>query len=624
MCGIFGVYYFHPGKTADEALVKRATHTLGKRGPDASGIFIKEQCALGHTRLSVIDLSPDAAQPMHDESGRYTIVFNGECYNYRELKKELQGQGVAFFSQSDTEVILKMYIRYGSDCLSRLNGCFAFAVFDHTLKTVFAVRDRLGIKPLLYYYDSEVFVFASEMRALIEWGIPRKIDHTALALYFRLNYIPAPVTVLENTYKVMPGQFLQVTSSGVEKKTYWVMPAPEETETDYQASCSRLKTLLTASVERRLIADVPLGCFLSGGIDSAIITGLAARMKPSLNTFTVTFPGMQMYDESDLAAVTARKHGTRHTKVEIPDSEVQDVIRHVLDISDEPFADSSAIAMNLLSKATRRHVTVALSGDGADELFGGYNKHAAHLRALASPFSDRMLKVMSPVLSLLPESRTSATANRIRKAKKYLKGKKLNDADRYWLWCSIAGEEESERLLVHPHDAVQFEFLKKMYTSAIEGAGMNEILYADMRLVLPSDMLTKTDKYSMCEGLEVRVPFLDHTVVEWVTSLSSKFKINSRSRKVMLKESFRDLIPDEIFTSPKHGFEVPVGKWLRNELKGMLLAYTNPDFISRQGIFDVKEIELLTKQLHSSGPGDSPARLWAILVFQHWWKKYMD
>lgn len=624
MCGIFGVYHFLSGKTADETAVKKATETLAKRGPDAQGTYIKENCGLGHTRLSVIDLSPEASQPMHNETGRYTIVFNGECYNYMELRKELVTQGIPFFSQSDTEVILKMYIRYGSDCLQRLNGCFAFAVYDAQERILFVARDRLGIKPLLYYYDSSTFVFASEMRALVAWGIPRNIDFTSAALYFRLNYIPAPHSIFENTRKLMPGQYLTVSPRGVETHTYWVVPEPVEKDMDFGEAAEKLYGLLSCAVERRLVADVPLGCFLSGGIDSAIITGLAARMKPSLHTFTVSFPGMQMYDESERAAITARRHGTQHTRVEISGTEVQDAIQHVLDMTDEPFADSSAIAMNLLSSFTRKHVTVALSGDGADELFGGYNKHAAHLRALSAPFSDRMLAMAAPFLSLFPESRSAAAANRVRKAKKYLKGKKLNDAGRYWLWCSLAGDAEAERLLAQPCDTHQFDLTRKMYTSAIEGKGMNEILYADLRLVLPNDMLTKADKYSMCEGLEVRVPFLDHTVVDFVAPLSSTYKISNIGRKLILKESFRDLIPPEILSSPKHGFEVPVERWLRHELKEMLNQYTGSEYIARQGVFHASEVQSLVNQLHAKSSGDSPARLWAILVFQHWWKKYMD
>ena len=517
-----------------------------------------------------------------------------------------------------------MYIRYGSECLKRLNGCFAFAVYDAQERSLFVARDRLGIKPLLYYCDSRTFVFASEMRALVAWGIPRNIDYTSAAFYFRLNYIPAPHSIFENTRKLMPGQYIKVTASGAETRTYWVLPEPAERETDMKEAALKLRGLLSSAVERRLIADVPLGCFLSGGIDSAIITGLAAQMKPSLHTFTVSFPGLQMYDESHLAAITARKHGTQHTRVEISGAEVQDAIRNVLDVSDEPFADSSAVAMNLLSRFTRRHVTVALSGDGADELFGGYNKHAAHLRALNPPFSDRMLALASPFLSLFPESRSAAAANRVRKARKYLKGKRMRDADRYWLWCSLADETEAERLLDRKYDADQYRLTRKMYTSAIEGAGMNEILYADLRLVLPNDMLTKADKYSMCEGLEVRVPFLDHTVVEYAAPLGSPLKISSHGRKLILKEAFSDLIPAEILNSPKHGFEVPVEQWLRNELRDLLDQYTEPGYIQRQGVFNAAEIQLLVNKLHSKGPGDSPARLWAVLVFQHWWKKYID
>ena len=624
MCGIFGIYQFNETTEVDVQKLRSATETLEKRGPDANGIYTGANCGLGHTRLSIIDLSDAASQPMTDESKRYTIVFNGECYNYRELREKLRKENVSFFSQSDTEVILKMYIRYGTECLQYFNGCFAFAVYDNKDKSLFAARDRLGIKPLLYYYDNRSFVFASELRALIKWGIPKDIDYTALAFYFQLNYIPAPLTPLKNTFKLMPGQYITASLKGFVKNTYWVLPSEKSEINDYNLAKSQLKTILTSAVERRLVSDVPLGCFLSGGIDSAIITGLASEIKPDICTFNVSFPGNEMYDESQLAEITARKHKTKHSRIEVSQKELIDNIYNVLDTTDEPYADSSAIALNILSKVTRKHVTVALSGDGADELFAGYNKHAAHLRAMNKPFSDYFYSLTSPLLSVFPESRSGKIPDKARKLRKYLKGRNVSDTERYWLWCGLMEENISNKLLIKEYDKSDYSYIKKLYTSNIEGRDFNEILYSDLRLVLANDMLTKTDKFSMSEGLEVRVPFLDHSVVEFVTGLDSSFKINRKSRKVILKETFSHLIPEEVLNGKKHGFEVPVEKWLKNELNDLLKSNINAQYIKSQGVLNNDIIVSIENKLNSGSPGDSPAQLWAILVFQYWWKKYID
>ncbi|PKP23203.1 MAG: asparagine synthase (glutamine-hydrolyzing) [Bacteroidetes bacterium HGW-Bacteroidetes-21] len=624
MCGIFGVYNIVNQQPIDQERVEKATFTLKQRGPDGSAVFLHGACALGHTRLSVIDVRAIASQPMTDESGRYTIVFNGECYNYRVLKAGLQKDGISFFSDSDTEVILKMYIRFGEKALNHLNGCFAFAVYDNVQETLFIARDRLGIKPLLYYYDEKSLVFASELRAIMEWGIPREPEPLSFPFYFQLNYIPAPLTILKNVLKLMPGQYLKISKSKLEKHTWWVIPENTQEEISEKEAQEKIRELLYASVERRLIADVPLGCFLSGGIDSAIITGIAREIKPDLQTFSIGFPGMGIYDESSAAETTAKKHNTKHTTIPISTSDLLNNVQHFLEVTDEPFADSSAVAVNILSQVTKRHMTVALSGDGADELFGGYNKHAAHLRVLQPEFSDHFLPLTSPLGSLFSGSRSSRIGNLLRKASKFQQGRKLSHQDRYWLWCSLMSEKQSGALLKTNSSKVDYDYYRKLYTGSVGGRDMNEILTSDLRLVLANDMLTKADKFSMSEGLEIRVPFLDHTLVEYVNRIKSEFKINKLERKSILRRTFTDIIPDDIMRKPKHGFEIPVEKWMKNELRGLLDEYTQPSYIERQGVFNINVIQALKKKSLATMSGDTPANLWAILVFQYWWKKYLD
>ncbi len=633
MCGITGVMAFNRQGMHTHALLPEAVGKLKQRGPDGEGVFFHNRTALGHRRLSVIDISDAATQPMTDSSGRYTIVFNGEIFNFMELREQLAAKGISFHSRSDTEVLLNLYIREKENCLHALNGFFAFAVYDKSEESLFIARDRYGIKPLLYFYDNDRFIFASEMKALLSFGVPREIDAASLYQYLQMNYIPAPATILNNVKKLEAGHFIRIAENSTEVKQYYEIPHPAAAPVhySYESASKKLFTLLEKSVQRRLISDVPLGCFLSGGIDSSVITALAATHSRQLNTFSIGYKDEPMFDETRYALLVAKKYRTNHTVFSLSNDDLYANMRQVLEYTDEPFADSSALAVHILSMHTRKHVTVALSGDGADELFGGYNKHAAELKARQKGITGTVVRALHPLWKSLPKSRHSPVTNKVRQLHRFSEGSRLDTKDRYWRWACFTGENDALRLISPALPGK--EYLHEVYRErkAVilrylhEAGDMNEVLYSDMKLVLQNDMLHKVDMMSMANSLEVRVPFLDYTVVDFVSYLPAEFKIDSASRKKILKTAFRNYLPEELFHRRKQGFEVPLLKWMKNDLRGMISDdLLNDDFVREQGVFNVNETRSLKEKLFSRDPGETHARVWGLIVFQYWWKKYIQ
>ena len=611
--------------------VTNATMALAKRGPDFQDIYLDEFVALGHRRLSIIDTSAAANQPMSDASKRFYLVFNGEIFNYRELKKELEDKGVVFTTSSDTEVLLNLFIQEKEKCLNKLNGFFAFCIYDKQEQTFFVARDRYGIKPLLYHFDEDKFLFGSEMKAMMEYGLEREIDHASLYTYLQLNYIPAPATILKNIKKLLPGHFLTISYKKLETHCYYTIPQKEAASNtlSYEQAKTKLAELLEDSVQRRLISDVSLGAFLSGGIDSSVIVALASKHKPDLHTFSIGFADEKFFDETHYANLVAKHYKTKHTVFSLTNNDLLSHVNSVLDSLDEPFADSSALNVNILSKETRKHATVALSGDGADELLAGYNKHAAFNRIINRGWQENLIGSLSPVFKLLPQSRNSTWGNRIRQLNRFAEGMKLDSKERYWQWAGFAKESEALTLLSEnskqKFEKQEYEKRKQEQLRFISPQeSIREILLTDMNLVLPNDMLTKVDLMSMAHGLEVRVPFLDYRVVDFIFSLPDDYKINRSIRKRILQDTFQDVLPAELYNRPKKGFEVPLLKWFRNELKSLivddLLSEKN---IREQGIFEYSEIEKLKRQLFSNNPQDVHARIWGLIVFQWWWRKYM-
>ncbi len=621
MCGIVGNIIFKGEKNRGEEPLLNAVKQLSKRGPDFSAIYSTKSGGLGHARLSIIDTTDGANQPMTDRSGRYTIVFNGEIYNYQSLRKGLESRGVEFSSNSDTEVLLQLFIEKGELALKELDGFFAFCIYDKEEDSYFIARDRFGIKPLLYYKDEEQFIFGSELKAILKFPIKKEVDRASLTQFFQFNYIPEPNSIFTRVKKLLPGHFIKIKQGAVEIKKYYQYYVNQTPSIDsYEKAKQKVRSLLEESVEKRMISDVPFGSFLSGGIDSSIIATISSRLTPNLHTFSLGFKDEPYFDETKYAKLVANKIKSEHTVFSVTNNDLYEHFEEVLDYIDEPFADSSAINVFLLSKYTKEQVTVALSGDGADELFSGYNKHEALRMADQKSIKNSLIKSGRPLYRLFPQSRQSNLGNLGRQLDKYAKGLSLSQKDRYIAWASFMDQGKASLLV---KENLNFG-KRKESVLPFEVSSMNDVLYADFNLVLTNDMLKKVDSMSMANGLEVRTPFLQHDLVEYVFSLPEHYKIDSNSRKKILKESFIEDLPKELFNRPKHGFEVPLLKWFKNEMSTYLRSNVfNKDLIEEQGYLNWNEVNKIEQLLHSNSPKDAVSSTWALVVFQHWVKKYL-
>lgn len=628
MCGITGIAAFNEIGRFNLTNLESATTALAKRGPDDHGTYDDYFVGLGHRRLSIIDTSPMGHQPMQVPEGRYVLTFNGEIYNYKALRKELEAKGVKFYSETDTEVLLQLYTHEGRDCLKKLDGFFAFAIYDTQDKSLFIARDRLGIKPLLYYQDDDKFLFSSELKSLMKYSSDWKIDQTALNIYFQLNYIPAPLCILQGVKKLLPGECVTISNGHVIVDQYYELPhvSSSEYKNDFESNKKELIDLLDKSVQSRLVSDVPLGAFLSGGIDSSVITALASQYVPDLNTFSIGFSDAPYFDETNYANLVADKFKTNHTVFSLSLDDLYSHIGEIVDSIDEPFADSSAIPVYILSHETRKHATVALSGDGADEIFSGYNKHSAWLKSEEDSFFSKVAPLIHPITNIFPKSRSGKVGNLMRQVVRFAEGLDMNPAERYWFWAAISRQSEVNAILQNPTpEDSRLSHINTWLSDMNSYRDFNDFLRTDTRLVLPNDMLHKVDLMSMANSLEVRVPFLDHQVVEFAFSIPPEHKIDRGIRKKILQEAFRHILPKELYKRPKKGFEVPLLDWLRKGLKTDLeQCVFDRDLLANQGIFDHQEVNGLKGKLFSMNPGDSPARVWALYVFQKWYKKHFD
>ncbi|MFY0628236.1 MAG: asparagine synthase (glutamine-hydrolyzing) [Reichenbachiella sp.] len=622
MCGITGIWAFDEVGQKELANLELSTQTLSHRGPNDHGTYKNHILGLGHRRLSIIDTSSAGHQPMSAYNNRYHLVFNGEIYNYQELRQQLQINGVSFDSDSDTEVLLNLLIHEGKQAIHKLNGFFAFAFYDNKTNDLIIARDRIGIKPLLYAQDESKFLFASELQAIMAYGFKPKINETALNYYLQLNYIPAPLTMVQGVKKLLPGELIEIKNGKVEVSSYYEIPKNRNTlNISYGDAQIQLRERLAESVRKRMVADVPLGCFLSGGIDSSVITAVASQQTDQLSTFSIGFSDNPFFDETKYAESVAKKFKTNHSTFRLTNDEIFSHIQDIVGHLDEPFADSSAIPVYVLSKKTKEHVTVALSGDGADEIFSGYNKHAAWWRMEHGGGFEKILKAAAPVAGIMPKSRSNKFSNSMRQIVRFSKAAKLNRAERYWFLASMASSDEVSRLLLAKPQEGQ---IKKEWMSALDSyTDMNDVLRMDSTFLLPNDMLKKVDLMSMSNSLEVRVPFLDHELLEFVFSLQESYKMDGAMRKKILQDTYRDILPKELYQRPKKGFEMPLLNWLKSSLKSELSDHVfNRDLIESQQIFNWEEINKLNQQLHSRNPEDSHARVWALYSFQKWYGRY--
>ena len=625
MCGIVGIFAKDNIGQLNFSNLRNAVNALHFRGPDSKGIYSDEKTGLGHTRLSIIDTSNDAKQPFSSPDQRYTLIFNGEIYNYQILRKTLERKGYSFKTSSDTEVLLFHLIEFGESGIHDLNGFFGFAFYDKETKETIVARDRFGIKPLHIYEDEHQLIFASELKAIFKFDITKEINSSSLQLYFKFNYIPQPFSILENCKKLEPGELLIWKDGKSKTKKYYTLPfSPNKyIFKDYQKAQFKLRELLEESVSKRLVSDVPVGAFLSGGIDSSVITALASKHTQNLNTFSIGYKDEPLFDETRYAKLVAEKYKTNHTAFELKNDDLYQQMHQLLEYTDEPFADSSGLAVNILSMYTREKAKVALSGDGADEIFSGYNKHMAEFLARKKSLKNKVVFAGRPLWKILPKSRNSKIGNFNRQLLRFTEGLKKENSERYWDWAGILKDNEAANFLKKTNPQEFTSNKKSILHPSLENNDFNGVLFQDVKQVLVGDMLTKVDLNSMNNSLEIRVPFLDHNVVEFAFQIPEEFKIQKGMKKKILQETFRNDLPIELFKRPKHGFEVPLLKWFKGDLANEIKSnYLNRDFIEDQKIFNWHPISVLLEKLHSNNPEDSAASIWALIVFQHWWRKW--
>jgi asparagine synthase (glutamine-hydrolysing) len=633
MCGISGIFAFN--KTGETLINKLplSIQPLAKRGPDAEGFFYHKNVGLAHRRLSIIDTSSAANQPMTDVTGRYIIVFNGEILNFMELRKEkLETRNCQLNTHSDTEILLQLYINYGSICLQWLRGFFAFAIYDKEENTLFIARDNFGKKPVLIYQDEDKLLFASEMKALLAFDIPKEIDYTSLYQYFQLNYIPSPASIFKGVKKLPQGHFLLIKNNKATIEKYYTIEEPSSNKKNnisYADAQKELIKRMDIAVQRRLIADVPLGAFLSGGIDSSVVVALASKHTQHINTFSIGYKDEPFFDETKYANAVAKKYNTDHTVFSLSNNDLLEHIYDILDYIDEPFADSSCLPSYILCKQTRKKVTVALSGDGGDEVFAGYNKHAAEYRVRQHSITNALVKNNEWLWKILPKSRSGKAGNLIRQLNRFAEGCKLNVKDRYYRWCCINTTDGAMNLFnpavqQNIDQALFLERTNNIVKDIKDDLNFNEILLADMNGLLVSNMLFKIDMMSMANSLEVRSPFLDVDVVDFAFSLPQEYKINTTIKKRIVQDAFREMLPAELYNRPKQGFDVPLLSWFRKDMFSFIFSdLLSEKNIEAQGIFNINAIKKMKEQLLSNNGGDIVEQLWGMIVFQYWHKKYM-
>jgi asparagine synthase (glutamine-hydrolysing) len=625
MCGIAG----HVGPTAPE-LLPAMLGLLKHRGPDDSGVHAAGDVGLGMTRLAIIDLAT-GRQPMSDESSRYWIVFNGEIYNFRQLRAELQARGRRFRTQSDTEVILHAYAVYGEACVERLAGMFAFALWDATERRLFLARDRLGKKPLYYWQRERLFLFASEPKALLcHPAVGRAVNWPALHHYLAFGYTPAARSIFDEIRKLPPAHTATFADGRLSERRYWRLPAavaPGGAHVTPEESAAAIRRGLSEAVRLRLESDVPLGVFLSGGVDSsAIVASMREVTTGRIATFSVGFGrSAPSYDELPYARLVAQRFETDHHE-EILEPDVRALVPEIVRGFDEPFADSSAIPTYVVAQATARHVKVALSGIGGDETFAGYPRYLGLRVAALHARLPRWLRGASrAVASRLPDSARSR--NWADWARRFTAEPDAAPGERYIGWTRFFGDGELKRLAApalarHLGPGVD-EPQRRAFAAGGHGDPVDGAFRVDLAAYLPDDLLAMADRMSMASSLEVRAPFCDHRLIEESLRLSPRAKMPGGRLKGLLKFAFAGVLPDEVLTHRKQGFMIPLGDWLRRDLRSTLDELLAPDCVRARGLFDVDAVETLKRE-HLAGARTHADRLWTLMMLEQWMREYLD
>jgi asparagine synthase (glutamine-hydrolysing) len=639
MCGICGIVNTDRERPIDTGLLTRMRDTLVHRGPDDAGIHISPGCGLAHRRLSIIDLSPDGVQPLSNEDGTIWITFNGEIYNYPELRKELEARGHKFRSRTDTETVIHLYEELGPECVHRLRGMFAFAIWDERDRTLVLARDRVGIKPLYYSSSDDTLVFGSELRALLQHPtVGRDIDPTAIDAYLSMLFVPGSQCIFRGVEKLPAGSYAVWRNGGMTITPYWDITQPKDSQRG-AVDLDHLQELLENSIRERLISDVPLGVFLSGGIDSSLITALAARVSPDpVKTFTISFDGSYL-DEAPYARMVSEQYGTVHTEERLgPGALTPDLVNRITDHLDEPFADASVIPTFLLSEMTRKHVTVALAGDGGDELFAGYQTYVT---------LDKIMRMQSRIPSAAHGLVAALAKHGIGPLASLTRSERLRRIGKALEWLPLAplpllgqsvsywSDTDKERLYADAmSDVVRGSSVNEWFANRCmkwdTGRDLPTCLYGNFRTTLVDDMLVKVDRMSMYHALEVRVPLLDHTLAEYAATIRPDALLRDGVGKLPLRQLAERLLPSELINRPKQGFHVPLEILSSRGFSELIHDTLAPERIRRQGYFNSDAVDRAISDFEDTSDRARGRvsryqvnhRLWTLLVFTLWHDKY--
>jgi len=625
MCGLSGFYSKQNFFSKED--LERMTQVLAHRGPDAEGYFSDEVVGLGHKRLSIIDLSEEANQPMHSHNNRYVMVYNGEVYNYQEISNEIKmnaspGQNVMFSTSSDSEAILEAFSHYGPAFVEKLNGMFVIVIYDKQTHELFIFRDRIGIKPLFYFWDGKNFAFASELKSLALLNqIPRKLNRSAIRDFLHLGYVPTPASIYQSINKLDAGCYLKVSDGSMETYRYWNVTSKLQSDVleDKRMAMVKLSDLLISSVQYQLKSDVPFGIFLSGGIDSSLVTAHAVELSSvKVNTFSIGFEESR-YDESQYARKIANYLGTSHHEFIVSYKDAIPLVDKMISIYDEPFADSSAIPTMLVSKLAKQHVTVVLSGEGGDELFFGYGYYQ-WARRLNNPLVKIFHKQIADLLKQIPDNRYKRGATLFDYSDIKNIRSHIFSQEQYYF-----SEDELKKLVV-PDYLINDYGIRHMNSSLLVSPSevkdrefdvMEKQAIFDIYYYLKDDLLAKVDRASMQYALETRVPYLDHRIVEFALNLSPKLKFRNGETKYILKQVLYQYIPEHFFKRRKQGFSIPMNLWLMNELRYLIDDYLNKNIIEKYGIVNYTEVEKL-KEDFFAGRNYLYNRLWLLIVLHKW------
>jgi asparagine synthase (glutamine-hydrolysing) len=626
MCGICGIYLLDNEARVDRSVLERMNNTMVHRGPDDDGYFVSGPVGLAMRRLSIIDLA-GGKQPITNEDESLRIVFNGEIYNYPDLRNELLAKGHVFRTKADTEVILHLYEELGDNCVDRLDGMFTFAIWDSINRTLFLARDRLGIKPLFYSFEpGRRLIFGSEIKTVLEAGVSLKADPQALYDYLSLMYAPTPATAFAEIKKLPPGCVMTCSPEGMQIKQYWDIPLPRmgQEEPPGRHYEQEVLDLIEKAIRSHMIADVTVGALLSGGLDSTTVAAVMAnKLQIPLLTFTIGFD-RRSYDESPEARLVAETLGTQHLEQTVHPGMI-DSIPDLLTFFDEPFADYSAIPTFLVSKMAAQHVKVALTGDGGDEVFAGYPTHVAYKVSRMFGLVPRWIreKLINPVVMALPTSMERLSFDY--KAKRFVTGADL-PLERAHYWWKVIFNEEEKRSLLKPdflrnglHDS--FHVFDEYFGRSRHAHPLNRLLYVDTKTFLLDDNLAKVDRMTMANSLEARVPLLDHHLLERIAVIPPQIKSSGLQTKRLLRRAVRGLLPPAIRKGKKKGFTPPLPFWIRDELKPMLLDYFRPERIRSTGILNEGYCSGLLDE-HLAGKKDNNRQIWTILALVCWLEKF--